>query len=256
VSCNLTDNFIIPEKLFIDAGFYPSFHLPIQLKIYKLGTNGYLTFRALDYDNIERVISSDSVSLTKSDFRDFFKALGTTSLLTIPNDTLQAPNDGIGVEAVVIQDDKTNKFKNRSADRESILVFVKAVMDLLNKKLPRQENYIEDVEGYFSTDFKAKIKSEQPFVAKIIINGHSSEAEKDLKDFFEKVPVDKPAVIDVRKFQFLANSLAPFFKSFDSTHPKLIWVDRTGEAAYLQRIGIDTAKIEGNLEIAITRIFK
>src|SRR4051794_12434597 len=93
----------LPDELNVDLAFYPSFHLPIKVKIYKHKDTGYLTFIALDYDSAKKMLSFDSVTLSKEDFLEFFKKLDTVSLLQIPYDTLQRPMDGIMVEANIIQ---------------------------------------------------------------------------------------------------------------------------------------------------------
>jgi len=254
-SCNSVEKKQLPNGLFIETEFYPSFHSAIKLEIHKIKETGYLTFRVLEYGTKDKIVSFDSVQLTIDDFIQFFKTLGSVSLLKIPYDTLDIGLDGVTFDGRISQDGELNEFWGWSPTRKEKPIqykFLDAIFELLNNKLPRQENYIEDVQNYFSYGLPVKVKSTKPYVARMY-GGLSLGDEGDLQIFFDKVPIDKTAILDMSNFGRMGTMFHPYFKTFDSLHPKLIWVI-PGERRYFFKIsGVDTTKMVESLELALKK---
>jgi len=242
--------------LVIETGFYPSFHYPFELEIHKNNKTGYLIIKVLDYGIKDKIIEFDSVQLTNDDFIQFFKTLDPVSLLEIPYDTLDIGADGITFDVKIHQDGKVSKFWSWSPTREVKPIHYKyldAIFELLNNKLHKQENYIENVQRYFSYGLPVKIKSTNPFIARIY-GGLSLGNEGDLQEFFDKVPIDKIAILDMSNLGSMGTMFYPYFKTFDSLHPKLIWVASGDSKNYFKLSGIDTAKMVESLELALKKV--
>ena len=241
----------IPDKLSMDVDFGGDYS--VKLKIKKNFEDGYLTFLVQEYGE-KKLLAFDSVLLTSRDFYIFFKMLDTVSLLNIPYDTLYIPTDAITVWVKINQDGNTNDFISISRGDPSFRLFKYALMDLLNRKLPKQDYYIEDLERDLGTNKSTKIKSKDPFVVKMC-DRLSSRKENELKELFRKVPKDKSVIIDMTKFGIMDDILKPYFKSFDSSHPKAIWVIQEDRRMNLAVVGIDTLKMVKSLDIAKKIIF-
>ena len=251
-SCKSNHQTQVPDKVLIEAGFYPSFHLPVEIKLQKDSDSGYLTCKALDYDSANKVIAFDSVLLTKNDFDTFFKMLDTVSLLKIPYDTLDLGMDGITVVASIIQNGQTNKFRTWSPSRYEKPMhyrFLDAIFNLLNKKLPKLENYIENVQDYLSYGLGIKIKSENPIVIKMY-GGYSIDDATKLQSFFDSLPRNKPVIMDMSNFGGMGTILHDYFAVCDGTHEKMIWVTPGKLKEYFTEVGIDTTKMTSSVEIA------
>lgn len=239
----------IPEELLIESIFYPSFHHPVKLKLYKSREDGYLTFIVLDKKDEMKAILTDSVLLTKNDFAVFFKKLRNTSLLKIPNDSTRTGNDGITLKTKILQDGQVYQFESWSPPRND---FLDALFELLNKKLPAQENYIEDIQTYFDYGLPVKIKSTAPFIARFY-GGISIDFYDELLKFFKKVPKRRKAVLDMSNFWVMGKIFYDDFEEFDLSHPKLIWVIPSNKREYFKEIGIDSSKMVESLNLAMER---
>ncbi len=243
---------ITPDKLSINIGFYPSFHLPVQLRLHKNGDTGYLTCKVLARDASYKVVSFDSVLLNKNDLDTFFRILDTISLLKIPYDTLDIGNDGITIYVDIIQDGQTNKFWSWSPSRKNQPTqykFLDAVFDLINKKLPKEENYIEDVQDYLSYGLGIKIKGENPMIIKMY-GDYSIDDANELQLFFDSLPRDKPIIMNMSNFGGMGSILDDYFTVCDRKHEKMIWVTPGNLRNYFAQVGIDTNKMAPDIESA------
>jgi hypothetical protein len=251
-SCNTDYKNQIPDKVLIDVGFYPAFHLPIQVKILKNNDSGYLTCKVLGRDTLHKITAFDSVLLTKNDFDTFFKILDTVSLLKMHYETVDIGMDGITIDATIIQNEETNKFATWSPSRKEKPIdykFLDAVFDLINKKLPKEENYIEDVQDYLSYGLGIKIKNDNPAIIKMY-GGYTIFDATKLQLFFDSLPRDKPIIMDMSNFGGMGSILHDYFAVCDGTHEKMIWVTPGDWKEYFTRVGIDTNKMVSDIETA------
>lgn len=244
---SITDQKDSPKDLLIESAFYPSFHLPVKLKLHKSGADGYLIFMVLDIKDKSKIIIRDSVRLGENDFINFFKKLHNTSLLKIPSDTMNIGNDGITLSTEILQDGQAHQFRSWSPARDN---FLDAIFDLTYSKFPKQEKYIENIQAYFNYGLPVKIKSVNPFIAKFY-GSISIDLYSDLQKFFKKVPKRKKAILDMTNFWGMGTVFNDDFEEFDLSHPKLIWVIPNDKKYYFKNIGLDTAKMIENLELAI-----
>jgi hypothetical protein len=236
---------IVHKDILVEIEFLPSFHLAVKLKLYKSGESGYLTFLAIDKRNKDKVISKDSVTLSKSDFNNFAKKIKPLSLLTIFYDTTIFGNDGIRVKAKISQDGQQNNFNSWSPERDN---FFDAIFELLYNKLPAQENYVEDIKAYFDYGLPIRIKSKAPYIARIY-GMISIDMDEDLQKFFKKVPKRKKAIIDMRNSWGIATAFD--FEEFDLPRPNLIWIVPKEKRDYFKQFDIDSTKMVDNLDSAI-----
>lgn len=238
-----------PDQLSIEVGYYGARYFePLEIKIFKQNEIGYLTIKVLDF-HTKAIKSMDSVRFTNKDVYDFFELQDTSDLLHIPYDTLAIPNDADLMVVKLSFDGKKNNFETYSRGGAELRLFNDAIFKLLNSKFLGLESSIEDVEISYSYSKPLRLKSTNPFVARFY-NGLWKEDKEFVIDFFKTVPIQNPAIFDMRQFYMVDPSLDSMFKSFVVTHPKLIWVVKEDKRSYLQHRGIDTLAMVPSMEAA------
>lgn len=230
--------------------FSPSFMPPCTMEISESGSTAQFKVTIHELKDTTLTIGLlDSVNLTKSDLDSFFRGLGDIDLLQAKTDENQGL-DGIRVRNFVSKGEKHNEFYFWSPRKETKEhKIVEALVELSRKKFTdlKHTEYFESLEQYFDFPLPCKITSKDPWEVRIY--GALSVDEKstrELTQFLNSLPSDKPALVDMTNFQGMGTLFYPLFRNLIKRNSRIIWVTR--DNSELLEIGVDRSKIVNEVE--------
>lgn len=247
-SCSTKEaNVILPQSFVYQGDFYPSFLPAATFVIETHQEAGQLKLTQYKRpDNHQQVLWSDSVELTASDVRTFFLALDSVPLLTMVNKENRYV-DGVRVDNQVRQNGLHNSFRFYTPKKPSQEhKVVEAVLGLARRKFPRlpQKVYFESLEGYFDFGLPCEITSYHPW--EVRIHGVIYGGEKwlnDLQAFLQRLPSEKPILIDVTNSRGMAWDCFPLFRALLARNKQVIWVPSPEALPDLQQIGVPASHL-------------
>lgn len=229
--------------------FSPSFLPPCKMEISQSDQFGQFKITVFDFaDTLLTVAMVDSVKLSKADFDNFIKALGDIDLLKMKTSENQGL-DGIGVKNFVTEKAKKNEFYFWSPDKGTgEHKIVEALMGLSRKSFKelKYTEYFESLEQYFSFGLPCKITNKDPLEVRIY-GALSSNEEKELNEFINSLPSDRPILIDMTNFESMGTMFYPLFRSLIKRNKNLVWVTRHNEQ--LGEIGVDKNTIVNDINV-------
>lgn len=232
--------------------FDPSFMPSCRISIIKKDKIGQIKLTVYNFRETSRTLGinyADSVVLTESDFKYFFNTLDTISLIKMKSDSSMGC-DGIGVHNTFYQDSIKNAFyfwsPNKGSKEHKI---IEAVIGLSRRKFTgmKYQEYFESLEQYFDFGLPCKKISDNPYEVRIY-GSLSSNEEQELNKFINKIPSDRPVLIDMTNFEGMGTMYYPLFKSLITRNTKIVWATKYKQQ--LKEIGVDTTKIAADIETA------
>jgi len=246
LSVDFIPSFIAPSKVVICS---KQDTITIEFTIYK-DTNkkelSFTTLATLATNDVQPIAAfSKTYLFSKNSWRDKLRM----DTIVLNGNTMivnTVGTDGITVNGTVTQDNIVKEFSFWSPRKESEnQKLMELIFSLLYQSFPeeRATNYFEQLEGYFSFGLGLKKTSDDPLKYKLY-GSISSHEEKEITNFINDLPFDKPVFIDLSNFNGMGTMYYPLFKSLIEKNSSIFWEKPSPKGLQqLYEIGIPTKNI-------------
>jgi len=227
------------------------------MEIFQSGSVGELKLTIYEIKDTSRTVAlTDSVKLNKGDFDDFFRKLGDEVNLLETKSNPESGLDGIGVNNFVRNGNEHNEFhfwspRKGTSEHKIIETWMRLVRNHFTAL--KHIEYFESLEQYFDFPLPCRITSRDPWEVRIYgVLSVDEERTRELTQFLDSLPSDKPVLVDMTNFQGMGTFFYPLFRNLIKRNGQIVWVVRDNKE--LLEIGVNKNRIVDEVSLGRQRI--